>query len=47
MSEGRDIIEPPQWHQRDDRRGAGAEPELQPARIVRYVRLASLHTVWP
>ena len=37
MSEGRDIIEPAQWHQRDDMRGRVLDHNYDPPRVVRYV----------
>ena len=37
MSEGRDIIEPAQWHQHDDRRVPVLDPNTDPPRVVRYV----------
>ena len=47
MSEGRDIIEPAQWPQRDDRRVPVLDTNNQPASCGSLRWLASLHTVWP
>lgn len=45
MSEGRDIIEPAQWHQRDDRRVPVLDRNYDPPRVVRYVGWRPLPTV--
>ena len=37
MSEGRDIIEPAQWPQRNDKREPVLDPNTDPPRVVRYV----------
>ena len=37
MSEGRDIIEPAQWPQRNDKRVPVLDMNFDPPRVVRYV----------
>ncbi len=37
MDEGRDIVEPVYWPQRDDRREPVLDPNYDPPRVIRYV----------